>query len=600
LTRQINGHKLRRNWKATLPSRMMFYDSETKFVQVGSEQHHTLDFGWLCYCRNRPDRDKATVKHYFIDSTDRFNSILEEYAYEHSTLYVFAHNVFFDLQVSGFFKYFTQAGWTLDFYYDKGLVYILSIRNGSRKILCLSTTNYFSEKLASLGESVGRKKTEIDFEKSSRDEKIEYCFNDMLIVKEAMEMYFEFLGEHDMGKFGLTKSAQAFGAFRHRFMHSNIFIHEEEDAVSLERAAYHGGRTEAFRLGRIDGGPFVCLDVNSMYPFIMQSEALPNRLVDYGSAIPIDKIEKILEGYAVIAHVKIKTDVPIYCVKRDFKLIYPVGTFDCHLCTPGLKLALSKGHIKKIYQFAVYDKENLFESYVKHFYKLRQQYKESGNAIYEKLCKLFMNTLYGKFGQKRMLTEKEYSEGEPEYTRIETYDMLTWELQTSTKIFNTWIMETGEENGRDSFVAIPAHITEYGRLMLWEIIKAAGKESCIYCDTDSVILPESSLERMLDRLDERKLGRLKLEYHTKNLVIHGCKDYETDQTSKIKGVPRDAQQLTENSFKYNQFLGQSSHLRLSVSDYFIIRETVKVNKRIYDKGNVDSRGYVTPFSLGDV
>ncbi|GAH59719.1 unnamed protein product, partial [marine sediment metagenome] len=169
---------------------MLFYDSETKYIRVGLEQHHKLDFGWLNFTRLVYPNKILTNKNHFIDSTDRFNSIVEKYAYEKSTLYLFAHNVFFDIQVSGFFPYFTKAGWTLDFYYDKGLVYILSIRKGSRKIVCLSTTNYFSEKLAVVGKMIGLEKTEIDFEKSSHDEKVDYCFNDMMIIKQGMEYYF--------------------------------------------------------------------------------------------------------------------------------------------------------------------------------------------------------------------------------------------------------------------------------------------------------------------------------------------------------------------------------------------------------------------------
>ncbi|GAH34782.1 unnamed protein product, partial [marine sediment metagenome] len=42
----FTGHKIRKNHVATLPTRCLFYDSETKHVTVGKEQHHTLDFGW--------------------------------------------------------------------------------------------------------------------------------------------------------------------------------------------------------------------------------------------------------------------------------------------------------------------------------------------------------------------------------------------------------------------------------------------------------------------------------------------------------------------------------------------------------------------------
>ncbi|GAH34772.1 unnamed protein product [marine sediment metagenome] len=148
-------------------------------------------------------------------------------------------------------------------------------------------------------------------------------------------------------------------------------------------------------------------------------------------------------------------------------------------------------------------------------------------------------------------------------------------------------------------MSIPAHITEYGRIMLWDIVETVGIENVIYCDTDSIIIPKSKVGKIVNMVNASELGMLKTEYETEKLRIHGCKDYQTDQFTKIKGVPKSADQITENTFRYNQFLGQSSHLRLEEWNHFIIRETVKTNKRIYDKGNVSASGKVTPFVLGE-
>jgi len=383
-------------------------------------------------------------------------------------------------------------------------------------------------------------------------------------------------------------------------MNQGIFIHEEENVVDLERSAYHGGRVECYYIGQLEQSQYVCLDINSMYPYIMMKEKMPTMLVDYGDSLSLNQTESLLEQYAVIAEVEIQTDDPIYAVKRDNKLIFPIGRFTAYLCTEGLKAALKNNHVVSIKRYSVYEQTYLFTDYVEYFYNLRQQYKNDGNRIYEQLCKYFMNALYGKFGQQRTLSEEKQDITFDGYYREPYYDLVTMERVMLTKMFNKLWTEEGKINAKNTFVAIPAHITEYGRLLLWDTIQKAQAESIVYCDTDSVIGKNIIQDAFKKEINDKELGKLKLEYSTNNLTIHGCKDYETDHHVKIKGIPKSALKIGPNTYQYMQFLGQSSHLSKKVVDTFIIRPIVKENKRVYDKGVVQPNGRVLPICLSDV
>lgn len=596
----LEGHKIRHNHRSSVPSNMIFYDSETKYIIKDGEQRLSLDFGWVGHYRYNKEKGFIDKYEKLVDNQIMFCDTIEKYAYRKSTLYMFAHNIFFDLQVSGFFKYMSKRGWILDFYYDKGLTYILTMRKEDRCIKCLSTTNYFDCSLKALSEMIGREKTEIDFEKSSRSEKIDYCYNDMIIIKESMKKYFQFILEKDLGMFSMTKSSQSFNAYRHRFMSQGIFIHQEDEVIELEKLAYHGGRCECYHIGQLNNSQYVCLDINSLYPYIMQTQKLPYMLIDYGKDLNLNQAEDLLVNYAVIAEVEISTDQPIYAVRYNGKLVFPIGEFTAYLCTEGLKTAIKNGHTKSIKRYAVYEQTYLFTDYVEYFYKLRQQYKESGNRIYEQLCKYFMNTLYGKFGQQRTITESETDIQYDGYNRELFYDIETEQYQIMTEMLNKRWIEYGEENAKNTIVAIPAHITEYGRLALWKLLNTGEDVKAVYCDTDSIIIPKKNLGRMARLLDEKELGKLKLEYTTDSITIHGCKDYEVDNSIKIKGVPKSAFQILNDTFIYDQFLGQATHLTKNVDDTFIIRPLVKVNKREYDKGIVLPSGKVEPISLINV
>lgn len=55
-----------------------------------------------------------------------------------------------------------------------------------------------------------------------------------------------------------------------------------------------------------------------------------------------------------------------------------------------------------------FKKEFIFKSYVETLYKLRNQYNKTDPL--NLICKLLLNSLYGKFGMK------------PEFTRVEVFD----------------------------------------------------------------------------------------------------------------------------------------------------------------------------------
>ncbi|GAH84904.1 unnamed protein product, partial [marine sediment metagenome] len=191
------------------------------------------------------------------------------------------HNVFFDMQASGFYQHFTQRGWQLKFYYDKGLTYILKCRKGKSTITVISSTNWFDFSLARLGAALGYPKSDIDFKVATSEELKAYCKVDVEILVKALNVYIDFILLHDLGRFSLTKASQAFTAYRHRFMPRQILIHSEQEVINLEREAYIGGRCECFQIGKISGGPFVTLDVNSMYPYVMKEQKYPWKLAGY-------------------------------------------------------------------------------------------------------------------------------------------------------------------------------------------------------------------------------------------------------------------------------------------------------------------------------
>lgn len=555
---------------------------------------------WTCSARYKKTGDSFRESWKFWDKTYPLCRYLENLPGKKVPIYIFGHNIFFDLQCSDFFHYFTLWGWELEFLYESQLTYILLIKKEGRTIKVLSTTNFFDTSVKNLGKIIDLPKLDVDFKEVDLEKLKIYCRRDVEIIKKAMEFYFTFILKNDLGKFSLTRASQAFNAYRHRFMSARLYIHDDIKVKKLERDAYYGGRTEAFKIGVQKEGPFVSLDVNSMYPFIMKFSYMPVQLVNYREDVFLDLAQDILKNFCVVADIDVATETPLYPVRRDFKIIFPVGRFNTRVCTQGLREALNRGHVLKINRMAIYKKRRIFQSYVEFFYALKSHYRQVNQPILEKLVKIFLNSLYGKFAQKRMIDRRERDVTLDGYYRIETVNLNTGEKTMEYKLFNTHVIELGWEDGRNSFTAVAAHVSEGARLYLWRIIEDVGLSHVLYCDTDSIKIRKSDLPFLSYPVDDLKIGALKIDDEFDEFNILGAKSYITEKERVLKGVPHSAEMIEDKVFAYTAFLKQASHMKREITRYFITSDTIKVLKTEYDKGLVDKQGNVTPYRLSDV
>jgi hypothetical protein len=575
----------------------VYLDVESNRAIDEHGENHTFKLGWCCYVNYKKDRDCVKGQWNYFSAAYDFNDYLNGLTQEKEILWLFGHNVYYDLQTSEFYYYFRIYGWKLEFYYDSGLTYILVIRKGTRTIKAISSTNYFACKLKLLGDLVGIPKVEVDFNNVSDEELSTYCKRDVEILKKSMEYYIGFVRDNDLGKFSLTKSSQAMSAYRHRFMAHKICHHEEPDIVALERAAYHGGRTECHRFGEQPAGEYLSLDINSMYPYVMKNYLLPIRCIDYEVRPNLRVVKQMLEHKSVIAECLIDTNEPAYAYNNGEKLIFPVGRFKCYLCTGGLKYAFKNNHVLEIIQAAFYDQGYIFGDYIDYFYSLRKKYKTENNLIMDTLAKYFMNTLYGKFGEKNTIEARTVISQDKPFHCEEVFDMVNNRHWIEYSMFGVKVVSKGKREGKKSFVSIPAHITEYARFLIWAIISQIGYEKVLYCDTDSILINKRDLPNIRYPVHETNLGALKIEAEYKKVILNGCKHYICDKLVKIKGVPKTAVQVGRFVYTYPEFLRQNTHMRLGLERHYRVNYITKDVSPQYDKGTILADGSIVPFRL---
>lgn len=621
-------HILKANETGTLPRYRIYCDSESRVIDL----KHIPYLMVACFIDDR--YEKENWKEYEAGEINNFWYEVAAFGgKEKKSIYIYGHNIAYDILVTGGIPALLTCGFCVTSFFEKGTTFILTMRKqekyvnkkGEEKtkvfktLNFISTTNYFNMALGGdkgLGKVFGMDKLEFDYLEGSIDEAKIYCKRDVEIIKTATETFIEFISNNRLGTLARTTPGQAFNAFRYRFMNEEIFIHDNERGIELERAAYTGGRVECWKIGEFTG-EFYGYDINSMYPFVMQNNLYPVKLITVRKRNTIEEIKTFLQDYYIIGEFTVKTDRPIFPLILDDNLLFPVGEFKTVLSTPEIIFALENNLLVEVGEIAAYLKGDIFSEYVKFFYSERLKAKAENNAVYDLLFKLFLNSLYGKFGQKTEQWEL-IGTAPPEVIKAEEVINTETGLREAYKIFGGSVFKRQQEKEAfNSFCAVAAHVTAFARMELWKYIEIAGPENILYMDTDSLFTTKEGSLRLeaAGVVDDTELGKMKLEKIDNNITINAPKDYIFAGTVKTKGIKKgsvkvtdindleelarkmkiDKEDLPDRVYNNQQWPRFNTFIRAgNLSSYYNISRT-KVISGYYNKGWTLESGDVLPF-----
>lgn len=139
-----------------------------------------------------------------------------------------------------------------------------------------------------------------------------------------------------------------------------------------------------------------CYDINSLYPAVMN-------LYEYPIGTPkfvqghVDLMDPATFGFLRVKVTSPKDlQLPLLQTKIDGRTVAPLGTWTGWYFTEELKLALTLGYKIEVLEAVLFERGLIFKKYVETLYDLRKTY--SSEDPRNMICKLLLNSLYGKFG----------------------------------------------------------------------------------------------------------------------------------------------------------------------------------------------------------
>jgi hypothetical protein len=328
----------------------------------------------------------------------------------------------------------------------------------------------------------------------------------------------------------------------------------QENIERFIRRAYYGGRTEVFTPLLLDGYHY---DVNSLYPYVMKSFPIV-----YGR--PLMTVGETAEnqfyhwlnyhqgGGFLECDIEIPESLWIpplphrakYEKALEHKLIFPCGKLNGVWTFEELELALDMGaEIHHIYRCVFFDKTAyLFKNYIEYF----EEIKINSEGAERKFAKDMSNTLYGKFGMKRIrktLLPAKYKEKceAKGYAYTEYYNPL----------FPDEFIEA-EIPSKAEYIQphIAAYVTSLARIVLYKgLISQYMKGTVAYCDTDSVAC---GAEMDADQVHDKEYGKWKLESELIEGVFIQPKTYYEQHKEFLKNKETNEFILDENGNKIHK------------------------------------------------
>lgn len=452
---------------------------------------------------------------------------------------IYFHNLKFD--GSYILNYFNEKEIEFDtFINDMGQWYSITYEYKDYKIVIRDSLKILNFSIKQIGKdmlkTVEKEVTPLTEEKIPLDicykkGYVDYVIRDVEILAKALN---KMIFEQGFEKF--TASSQALATYKDMISFPyflKLFPPLKNDEII--RMGYRGGWTfvnPVYQNKEIKGNINV-YDKNSMYPAIMLNYKLPTgkpRKIEYEyTREKHDIIFKEFDSCCYVYNLNVAFDIkdehlPSIQIKIGNKEYFKNDEYfkEKILANKDILFMLDKtqrdylttsqGHyfnitltnydldlMKRHYDFDILEnskvikyefsaKKGLFDKYINLYKDKKIQGKKIGNAVMTQDAKLKLNSLYGKFGTKKLIQEKQvYFED----------DILKFKND----------LELTETTG--VYVPLAMFVTSIGR---WEIINNAqdNYNHFLYSDTDSLHLLDEGQEIKLN-IDDYKFGDWKIE-----------------------------------------------------------------------------------------
>lgn len=235
----------------------------------------------------------------------------------------------------------------------------------------------------------------------------------------------------------------------------------------------------------------------------------------------------------------------------------------------------------------------IFSDYVNTLFELRQQHPKKTSPAINYICKILLNSLYGRFGMEPIINKQkfvDFNELTKLMKKFNNQELDFIKLDDSYFVIYPDINLIKNDIHKVN-ISIASAVTAYARMHMAKLKKYCSRNNIklYYSDTDSLIL-DSTLP---DNFTGKDLGLLDYEYKIKKYIGLGPKIYRLELENgeilnKVKGL-KTANSISSEDFE--SLLIKDNKLIINKNKWFKskINGDIEIKNQIYTLVNTSNK-----------
>lgn len=481
-------HRLRPNETVWSPPSVIFLDSETRWERTEKAELHRLRLWAACHVDRRGTPKRFDMPAWgWGETADELAGWINGRMVGRDCVWLYAHNLNFDLVVTRLVDMMGEVGWVLkDCSVGQGPPW-LRLGKRSKTLTVCDSWSWLPESLESLATRMGTGKRPLPENVAGMGEWFARCASDVELLARAVLSLMDWWDEQKLGRWTISGAGSGWNAMRHVRSAQRHVIDPEPELVSFDRLAIRGGRKDAAFVRATTGGPFAELDMESTHATICRELRLPFRRGRLFDSLPLDAIEVDGQHVGPIAECLIRCDTPRYPVRWRGVTWFPVGTFRTVLAGPEIAWARENGDLITIGRGQMHRLGLSLQDWAG--WVLDPTW--GGTAVVPPVgymaCRYWGRAVPGKFAGHRQKTTELDDPAPPGWSSRDMWDGTVGRRGAELRIGGKSWLVAYDGDSENAYPAVLAWIESAVRVRLGRVLEAVEGNWWV-CDTDGLIV----------------------------------------------------------------------------------------------------------------
>lgn len=541
-------HYLKRLLTTSTPKRLVWLDCSTRTITHRGMTQLVFEQAALGTTHYTKQKHKRVDTNHVFDNPHDLWSAIDQFCTKSHRVVLFCYDLPQQIRVSQAMIELPKFGWHLDNVVLEPGASWAAYEDDTRKLLMCDLHSWCPVPLRTIVGDVTKGQVKVLDIQAGREYHSTLCKTRCGLIRDAMLEVFAWIEGENLGPFRPTGSGQSYTAFRRRFMTHNLLVHDDTDRLNAERTAMWTGRVEAWRHGKLTGGPFVEYDMKTAYCKIAAYCDVPAVAMPAMRICTVPMVKRAMEQYAVLAHITVNTDIPVLPARVGGRTMWPTGTFDTWVWDPELKMALEFCNSVQVHRAYRYRREPALQEFAQFVLAGLGEQTQVYGLVPRRVLKHWSRCLVGRLGL-RYRTWQKFATSDDIDLRLVKYLDIDEHVATDMLIAgHEWLLLTDMHEGAESLPQIPSWVMSMCRRQLWYAMMRAGLGRVVYCDTDSMICTADQYIDELFRSDVTYGTHWTMRGTYERVTIHGPRNLVLESDRRISGIPLTARQTAPLEF----------------------------------------------------